>query len=607
MCGIAGIVGRLPSESEVKACANALRHRGPDHLGIWSDDTAFLVHSRLSIQDLSESGHQPFSHQGVHVIANGEIYNHRILRQDLESRGASFLSGSDCESILHGYLAWGLEELCRRLRGMYAIAIWDSRSQTLHLIRDRLGIKPLYYAVQQGKLIFASEIEALMHLGAPKIICRQAADEYFVHGYIAGDLSIWENVRKLSIGHHISLKQSSEAVQVPVRYWRLPSPGSRDCSDEAIDSLLRETVRDHLVSDRPVGCFLSGGVDSSLVTAYARQVHRGELKTFSVGFEIHAYDETRHAELVARHLGTTHESIVCSESDLLRKIDSLPQIYGEPFADSSALPSLILSEFVRSKVVVALSGDGGDELCLGYTRYDRSSSLQRLLNLPGRKTAGQLLELLAPRGNKISRMGTLMRSQDFAEMTLNLSGIFTPNRFQYLFGRPLQRSLHWLQLHQSVNANPEENWSWVDAQHFMIEDILTKVDRASMHYALEVRVPLLDHVVAETLMSLPRDRKVCGGTRKDILKRLLSQHVPRELWDRPKQGFGIPLKEWFRGPLRQRCLDLLTPARCLAEGWRPEAVADLIKDHMSGRKDNSGFLWCLLMWVMWRDQACHGS
>ncbi len=627
MCGIAGIIDsggvRCDDRMRVERAVALLRHRGPDAVGFFSDPAVLLGHARLSIIDLSPAANQPLPNEDglVQAVVNGEVYNFRELRRKLEGKGHVFRSNSDSEVVVHGWEEWG-EGMVERLRGMFALAVWDSGRRALLLARDRLGQKPLYYSRMPGvgRLAFASELPALLELLAEKpAVSAVARDAYFTFGYVPDPYSIYEGVRKLSPGR-LLLFRADSATSAESVYWdpieitgkaaRRPGPGTAAEAAEQLDELLNRAVASHLVSDVPLGCFLSGGIDSSLITAVAARQRPG-LQTFTVSFDFADYDESPHAERIGRFLRTAHTTVHCGVREALEIVPRIPRVYGEPYADSSAVPTLLLCREAKKNFTVALSGDAGDELFWGYNRYEhfrRFALLHPALRL-FRHTAGRVLSLPPmPRRFQEKARG-LSRYRGFAEFALLFGGIFHLIKFEQLRGgafdldrTPLPEAARRC---RRAGVDPLLWGPRLDLYSYLPGDILVKVDRASMQHALEVRVPLLDAGVVDWALGLPAAALVGRpGDRKKPLRLLLGKYLPAELWERPKQGFGAPAGDWLRGPLNDMLHDLLAPERLRREGlFRVDFIQRLIAEHEQRRKANEYYLWALLMWELWRDSV----
>ncbi|HLO77812.1 MAG TPA: asparagine synthase (glutamine-hydrolyzing) [Magnetospirillum sp.] len=622
MCGITGFWtmagGGGDLGATVAAMADTIRHRGPDDQGIWTDAEAglALAHRRLSILDLSPAGHQPMiAADGRWVMVfNGEIYNFRVLRAELEAAGAAFRGHSDTEVILEGFARWGIEPTLARLEGMYAIALWDRRDRALTLARDPLGIKPLYWRAEDGLVLFGSELKALAaHAGWRRQIDRHALARTLALGYVPAPLTIWDGVHKLEPGHMVTLRAGQPAAPRP--FWRLReligrTPEQAWGETEAIDrleTLLKEVVGEHMVADVPLGAFLSGGIDSSTVVALMTKVSDRPVKTFTIGYGEAGYDESPHAEAVARHLGTQHTTLRAGPDDALALVPRLADIYDEPFADSSQLPTLLVSHLTRAHVTVALSGDGGDEFFAGYNRHvEAQRLLPRLSRIPRplRRLGAAALtlpppELLDALGRAVPGMPRLL-----ANKAHKLAKVLRADGFDGFY-RALTE--FWPDAGEAGTseaggrlADPLHRCRYLDAMRYMPDDVLTKVDRASMDASLEVRVPLLDRRVAAFAWSLPKDLLVRGGAGKHLLRGLLYRHVPRQLIERPKMGFAVPIGAWLRGPLRDWAEDLLSKRALVDTGLADAALVRAAwADHLAGRGSWDHHLWVVLMVQAW--------
>jgi asparagine synthase (glutamine-hydrolysing) len=614
--------------------ADVQAHRGPDGAGTWHDAEAGvgLSHRRLAILDLSELGRQPMlSRSGRFVITfNGEVFNHASIRAELAQRGHRFLGHSDTEVILAAAEEWGIEAAVSRFIGMFAIALWDRLERRLTLVRDRLGIKPLYYAIQDGMLAFGSELKALRQVPALDFqIDRNSAWNFIRKSYVSTSNSIYENVFRLPPGHILHCRVDT-ALRDPSleAYWSVDDirPGSlksdgEDASDQ-LEALLKDAISLRLLADVPVGLFLSGGIDSSLVCALAQSVSSRPLKTFSIGFAHGGYDEARHAHTIAQHIGADHTEAYVSEADALGVIPQLPMFYDEPFADSSQIPTLLLSRMARQHVVVALSGDGGDELFGGYDRYFLARHIAaaqkwvprslvsaaatavlaagpRILEgaiavggplLPGRLRKPEI-------GSRLMRFADCLAEEDPAALYDALT-----SRWRHV-SDPLTLGASLRERRLPLDCPPADllaGMTRADLQGWLPDDILTKLDRASMAVGLEARVPLLDHRVVEFAVGLPSEFKVRNGEGKWILRRLLSRYVPDRLWRRPKHGFEVPLSQWLRGKLVHWAARLLNPERLRREGLLdPLPISGCWEQHQAGLRDWSAELWNVLMFQAW--------
>jgi asparagine synthase (glutamine-hydrolysing) len=618
MCGIAGIVSTEPSARQdvetIRLMCNAIVHRGPDDEGFYARECAGLGMRRLSIIDLA-GGHQPIHNENrnVWVVFNGEIYNFLELRRDLESRGHRFYTHSDTEVIVHLYEEFGTE-CVRKLRGMFAIALWDERRKTLLLARDRLGKKPLHYSLHNGDLYFGSEIKSLLAV-APELaeVDREAMLSYFQFGYIPDPLTAFRTIRKLPPGHLLEF----EAGQVRVSsYWDLPmygtvDPGSEHECLEELELRLEEAVRIRLISDVPLGALLSGGVDSSIIVALMARVNSGPVKTFSIGFPNEDFNETGHARSVAERFGTDHNEFIV-EPDFGATLDTLTHMLEEPFADSSMLPTYHVSRLARQHVTVALSGDGGDELFAGYDRYQLNLQRRAFKRVPDwlgrayRNYAYRRLPAGTP-GKKFAynvSLGTRDRyidSVSYLPPDLRERAVFSPDFLDFAAGRPSPVELFRNYYDRAPADDDLSRMQYLDTKTYLPADVLTKVDRMSMATSLEVRCPLLDHEFVEWSASLAPQWKLRMGQPKYALKKLAERlGVPARAINRPKQGFAMPLVHWFRKELKDGIGQILLEPRSLARGYfNPSGVRAMLEEHWQGRRNNSGSLWILLMFELW--------
>jgi asparagine synthase (glutamine-hydrolysing) len=644
MCGITGILqtrraARSADLTAIGRMTARLRHRGPDADGSWCDPDAGIAlgHRRLAIVDLTDAGRQPmFSQSGRFVITfNGEIYNHRSLREELQRDGHTFVGGSDTEVLLAMIERWGLETALSRSNGMFAIGLWDRHTRTLHLARDRIGKKPLYVAIMRNAAVFASELKAIAAFPdfVPEVDPRGLA-EFLNQGWLSDDTCIWRNVFKVPPASIVSfgagdlpaLQDPAALPKIAHSWWSLTDIANNGRKDpfrandrqlvSHLDELLRRAVAERMIADVPVGLFLSGGIDSSTVVALMQSQSARPVRTFTIGFGERTFDESANAAAVARHLGTDHTELRVTPEEARAVIPDLPSTWDEPFADESQIPTLLLSRLARRDVTVALSGDGGDECFGGYSRHVLTARLAFLLNSNGplRRTAtagaGLLARILREdlagalplptslrrmiQGDRINRLAQLFRGNDAEQMyqqTVRLSELqLTPERMTG--GSRKLPPLNDLLSEFIVR----------DMTGYLPGDILVKLDRATMATSLEARCPILDHRVVEFSWQLPNSAKVRHGQGKWILRQVLDRYVPRHLIDRPKQGFDVPIGAWLKGPLRSWASDLLSEQRLRGQGLvEASRVQSCWLDHLSGRRDHSRPLWAVLMLQSWLD------
>jgi asparagine synthase (glutamine-hydrolysing) len=625
MCGIAGFADAIPGDRDQQGSARldaefglvhrmceVIRHRGPDDEGIHVEPGLGIGMRRLSIIDLA-GGRQPIHNETrtIWIVFNGEIYNYRELRAELEARGHQFYTSSDTESIVHAYEEWG-EAAFRRLRGMFGLAIWDQPHRTLLLARDRSGIKPLHYVERNGRLYFGSEIKSLLAAGAVDArLSLDALDHYLAFLYTPRDASIFENVRKLPPGHYLRWRDGRSEVR---QYWEIGAQetftGSEAEAAEQLRAVLADAVRSHMVSDVPLGAFLSGGVDSSAVVGLMAQASPRPVKTFSIGFDEPQFDELEHARTVAQHFGTDHHEFVV-RPDGLSILDQLVSHFDEPFADSSAIPTWYVSEIARRHVTVVLSGDGGDELFGGYDRYlphPRVAQFDRLA-IPGLRGVAGLLWPRLPHG---ARGKNFLRhvTKDPHARYLDSVAFFQADERASLYSADVRHALS-AGAEQTLGRHFDRfsglplhgRMMRFDFETYLPEDVLTKVDRMSMAHSIESRVPLLDNEVIEFAATLPSPFKIRDGRRKHVLKEALRPLLPAGILDRRKQGFGIPLGVWFRGGLTDVFSDVLASPRARQRGYfEPSFVDRLVHEHLSGARDHTLRLWQLLVFELWHRQ-----
>jgi asparagine synthase (glutamine-hydrolysing) len=611
MCGIAGCIyprhGSIDAAELIARMCQALRHRGPDDQGTWIEDGIALGARRLAIIDLV-GGQQPVFNEdrNVVVVNNGEIYNYRELRRELQARGHRFRTESDTESIVHAYEEYG-DECVQHLRGMFAFALWDHRRQRLLAARDRFGKKPLHYYWNGTVLVFGSEIKAILEADVPRIINPAALDEYLTYGYILTPHTLFQGITKLPAGHLLVYESGQVALR---RYWELSfAPNCRDSeavARERVRALLTEAVQIRLVSEVPLGAFLSGGIDSSLVVALMSRSMEQPVKTFSIGFEEDAYSELPYARQVARRFGTDHHEFVV-RPDLVAVLPDLIQAYDEPFADSSMLPTYYVSKLAREHVTVVLTGDGGDELFGGYQRYRREMLFQHV-PLPLRLLLGHGSRLLPDTVRGKKRLRNMLNDSitRYVQFTTLFSDEMRPSLYQqdYL-AASLSDHLPYERLFREFRAVPTVDlmtrMQAVDVRTYLPDDILVKVDRASMFNSLETRAPLLDQKLAEYVASLPSSLRTRNNTLKYLLKRVASEMLPAEIVTRPKKGFSIPIDSWFRGELASYVCDMLLSQKAQQRGiLNPAFIHHLLKAHTTSRLVNqSAAIWALLCLELW--------
>jgi asparagine synthase (glutamine-hydrolysing) len=622
MCGIAGFVSNAAApeararELVLDEMCRVIRHRGPDDQGTMLADNVALGMRRLSIIDLA-GGHQPISNEdgSATIVFNGEIYNYRELQKELTARGHRFQTNSDTEAIIHAYEEYG-PACVEHLRGMFAFAIWDARARRLMLARDRVGKKPLYYAqTQRGSLVFGSELKSLLaHPEVTREPNPEALDAYFTFGYVPDPLCILRGVRKLPPGHFLTFADGRLSL---TQYWDFrfepaEAAETRRAEDylEELRALLDEAVRIRLIADVPLGAFLSGGVDSSAVVGLMARHTDRPVKTFSIGFNEDSYNELKYARLAAEQFGTEHHEFIVTP-DICQLVDELAWHFDEPFADPSALPTYMVAKLARAHVTVALSGDGGDELFAGYTRYVVERGRDKFARIPRavRQNVMQPLSQRLPHGawgrnylHNVS-LDTVDRFLDSVSVFTRLTkrSLYTPEfraqlkddglataRFRFLAGR--------------VRTNdPLDVLLYLDSKTYLPGDILTKVDRMSMAVSLEARAPLLDHKLIEFVTRIPAALKLQGTETKHIFKRAIGDFVPPEILHREKQGFGVPIQAWINEQLRAQMHDTLTDARARTRGYvEPHYVAQLLSEHERGRRDHATPLWTLFMLELWQ-------
>ena len=632
MCGIVGIYSRNKSLNTLgniaKNMANAISHRGPDDLGLWQYECMALSHRRLSIIDLSNTGHQPMiSHCGRYVIVfNGEIYNYISIREELTAINGhiKWCGKSDTEVLLTAIAFWGIEKTLSKCEGMFAIAVWDKDNQKLFLARDRFGEKPLYYGYINKDFVFASELKSLkMHTDFDKEIDREAIAKFLKLSYIPHPLTIYKGISKLPPANILCMDFSKNTKKI-YPYWELSNAENKELSDskfiiETLHKKLNEAVKDQMMADVSVGAFLSGGIDSSLIVSLMQNNTNNSVKTFTVGFEDDNYDESFYAKKVSQHLGTDHTELILSPKDLIDVVPKLPFLYDEPFADSSQVPTFLISQLARNSVTVALSGDGGDEVFGGYNRHIWTKdiwskthllpkglkfAIKAILACPSEKRWNQiysLLEFMIPKryqmrlpGEKIHKIAKNLSILNIEDLYDSLTSIWN-NAESIIIG--FEKNLN--QTLPTIGRNSTEKIMYLDLNHYLPDDILTKVDRASMGVSLETRAPFLNHNVVEYAWNMPLNMKINQGKGKWALRKILENYVPINLIDRPKMGFGVPIDNWLRGPLKEWFNDLLNEETLNKDGFFDFKKIDIIKREHQNGKNHHHKLWNILIFQSW--------
>ncbi|MFW8565962.1 asparagine synthase (glutamine-hydrolyzing) [Orrella sp. 11846] len=658
MCGLTGFLIKPAQWSDqslghLHQMAQTMFRRGPDDQGIWLDPNAgiALAHRRLAVLDLSDAGKQPMiSNSGQYVLAlNGEIYNHLELRQTLESlqNGSaidpqSWRGHSDTETVLAAFDVWGIEATLQKLVGMFAMVIWDRQAQSLTLTRDRLGEKPLYYGWVGNALVFGSELKPIKAFPSfNNELERQALTLYMRHNYIPAPWSIYQNIWKLAPGCLVQFDQRT-ALQPStgqgnvLPYWSLkdvaqrglskPFTGTQEDAADELERLIRQSLRGQMIADVPLGAFLSGGYDSSTVTALMQSLSESPVKTFTIGFEQAQYNEAQHAKAVAQHLGTDHTEWYLTPQDALNVIPSLPELYDEPFADSSQIPTHLVCQLAKRHVTVALSGDAGDELFGGYNRYFWANAIWNKLNRwpkSARHLLASSLTGLAPNtwdklfetfkfatpkrlrfnnpGDRLHKASSVLRATHPEAVYLKLISHWDDPEALVIHGQepltPITNPQDWLDCPDFA-----QRMMYLDACTYLPDDILVKVDRAAMGVSLETRTPFLDHRIVEFAWQLPLSYKMQGSSGKKVLRDVLYRHVPQSLVERPKMGFGVPIDTWLRGPLKEWAQDLLSSDKLRSEGYlNPEPIEQKWREHLSGSRNWAYHLWDILMFQAWLD------
>lgn len=643
MCGIAGFLvknkmnysGNL-SEQATRMSA-AIMSRGPDDSGVWIDKAAgvALSHARLSIIDLSSAGHQPMeSASGRYAIVfNGEIYNHKEIRYSLRDQVSNWRGHSDTETLLNAIEIWGLESTLKRCEGMFALALWDHTKSILMLARDRLGEKPLYYGWQgdgvNKAFLFGSELKALRKHPSFKFnISRDAINLLLRHNCIPAPYSIYKNISKLMPGTILSLSINDTEPKIS-EYWSLKEVAMKGFDNihnggdteviNGLEQVLMGSVKQQMIADVPLGAFLSGGVDSSLIIALMQQQSTQPVKTFTIGFSEDSYNEAKHAMEVAKYLNTDHAELYLSHQDAINVIPKLPKIYDEPFSDSSQIPTFLVSQLARDHVTVSLSGDAGDELFGGYNRYlltDQLWGKLSMLPVSMRRGLAGMMTTLSPEvfnnflgflpynrvGEKIHKAASVMESSSIDELYLRLVSHWNnPESIVLNSSEPITQLTSTTS--NISRLSPIQKMMLMDTLTYLSDDILTKVDRAAMGVSLETRIPFLNHNVVEYAWRMPMNFKVRNGESKWALRQILYKYIPKEMVERPKMGFGVPIDSWLRGPIREWAEELLDESRLRQEGFfNPEQIRQKWREHLSGKRNWQHQLWDVLMFQAWLEE-----
>ena len=653
MCGIAGFWRNASDRSAdwleeiASKMANTLFHRGPDDSGTWVNEEAGVAfgHRRLSIIDTSDAGHQPMvSANGRYVIIyNGEVYNFKELRQQLEQLGHTFRGHSDTEIMLTSFIQWGVEASVKKFNGMFVFVVWDRRDRLLWLVRDRIGEKPLYYGVQNGTLFFASELKAIRaHPDFKPEIDRNALASFLRFSYVPAPYSIYKGIKKLLPGHILCIKSPADSTESQP-YWSLDKvmlngsnsyyTGSDEEAADELEKCLQKTVKSRMVSDVPLGAFLSGGIDSSTIVAIMQSQSERPINTFTIGFHEEEFNEAVHAKKVAQHLGTNHTELYVTSQEAMNVIPQLPSMYDEPFADSSQIPTHLISALARQHVTVAISGDGGDELFAGYNRYLIAEKLWKVAGRIPNALKNQTADLMAGispesverfygkiEGILPQKMKVSLPTEKFYKLARALRATSSPlaiyKRIVSIVHTPEELVISGNELTTTIdNATPWQEIDdavltmvYLDLMTYHPDDILQKVDRAAMSVSLETRVPYLDHNLVEFIMSLPLEMKIRHGSSKWILRQVLYRHLPQELMERPKMGFAVPVGEWIRGPMKEWAEELIDNKRIEQERYfNAQAVVEMWQQHLSGKFNRTHELWNILMFQAWLSNNQFGN
>jgi len=637
MCGITGVYNLDERKADpilLKSMTDCLRHRGPDDSGIYVDQNVGLGHARLSILDLSPAGHQPMSNddQTIWVTFNGEIYNFQEIRKELEQKGYKFKSNSDTEVIIKSYEEWGLKAV-EKYRGMFAFAIWDKKREKLYLVRDRAGVKPLYYYINNEVFLFSSELKSFhKHPNFKKEINFDALALFLQFGYILAPHTIFKNAYKVKPGHYLEVDKNGKIEET--KYWDIvdfylasPIDKSEDEIEKELEQILTESFKYRLVSDVPVGIFLSGGIDSSLVTAILQSNSKTPIKTFTIGFHEKGYDEAPYAKKIAEYLKTDHHELYCTAKDAMEIVAKFSEIYDEPFGDSSGIPTYLISKFARQEVKVALSADAGDELFCGYSKYEALNAYYKLIQkLPKfalyigslysslfspeiigimYKSISFLLPKYTNLEGKIYKLKNMLRykNDDLRGIFMNSASYWTENQVEKLIRKKNNIEDNFFDFKEVQKLPLLSQMQAVDYKTYLCDDIFVKTDRATMATSLEVRDPLVDHKIAEYIARVPVNLKYKNGESKYILRKILYKYVPKNLLDRPKQGFEIPIDNWLKNDLRGVLEKYLSEDNIKKQGiFDEEYIKKSLNKYLSGKADFAYKFWFLLVFQMWYEK-----
>lgn len=647
MCGIVGLINREYTDkyflnNTLKNMTDKIIHRGPDDSGIWTNEEFGIGfgHRRLSILDLSQEGHQPKASESgrFYVVFNGEIYNFIELRKELEELGCKFIGHSDTEVLLHSIEQWGLEKAVSRFAGMFAFALWDKYNKTVSLVRDRIGEKPLYYGWIGRTFLFASELKAIRAYSKfNNEIDRNSLALYIRHNYIPSPYTIYKNIYKLVPGTILTMDLANNNSIEEKVYWSAKEKaeigkekvfsGSREEATEKLDNLIRESIKKQMISDVPLGAFLSGGIDSTTVVSIMQNLSDRPIKTFTIGFNEEGYNEAKHAKEIANYLGTDHTEMYVSPEEALDVIPKLPHLYDEPFADSSQIPTFLVSQLAKKHVTVSLSGDAGDELFGGYNRYFWVREIWGKIGWIPKSTRSLTANLITsgtPQfwnklfnglgfmlpnkykvnlpGDKLYKLAEILEVPNPETMYYNLVSQ-VPNPSDIVLGSKEHLTVLTDKKQHAKIQDYTEQMMFLDVLSYLPDDILVKVDRASMGASLESRVPFLDHRIIEFAFSLPLDMKIYDEKSKWLLRQVLYKYVPSQLMERPKMGFGVPVGQWLRGPLREWADTLLHESKLKEEGYfNVNLVKTMWEEHKSGKRNWQSTLWTILMFEAWLEE-----